>query len=84
MPWEEVVPQYSALLFKVRFMAEVPALGKSIDTCAIEVVPPVIVFEKMLFLQSIPVSDVELINKHAEDKELAAVPGKVPNKLTVL
>ena len=41
------------MLFHVRFMfAVVPEAGRNVATCAIDVVPPVIVFAKMLFLTS--------------------------------
>ena len=75
---------YNALLFQVRFIPPVPFVGRHVETCAIEVVPPVIVFEKMLSRTSQLVTDVATIVK-AEVKMLAfGAPKSGPKRLTVL
>jgi len=71
------------LLFHVRFIVLVAPDGRKTETCAVEVVAPVIVFEKMLFLTSIPVRVFEVIPKAAESW-LFVPPIMAPNRFTEL
>ena len=58
----------------VKLMAVLTFVGKKSETCATEVVPPVIVSARILFLTSAVVTDVEVIARAAERIELVAVP----------
>ena len=72
------------MLFQVRFIALVPEDGRKTGTCALDVVPPVIVFAKTLLRTSMPVRDDAVIANAAESWPDAAVPNSGPNRLTEL
>ena len=77
-------PKKYALLFQVKFIADVPPEGRKTETCAMEVVPPVMLLAKMLSRTSMPVCAVVLIENAAESRLVVAVPVCGPNRFTEL
>ena len=62
------------MLFHVRFIADVPLDGRYAETCAIDVVPPVRVFERMLLRTSQPVDPVDTTHSPADRRLDVGVP----------
>ena len=69
-------------MFKFRFMAEVPPVGRNKETLAMLLEPPVMSFAKILLRMSMPVVPVVITAQAADKRLVAAVPNRDPKRFT--